>query len=192
MTDLNELAATIHENAVAKGFWDGDRNFGELIALMTSELSEALEEHRNGKPLEYWEVAGNTTTNPGVAAAAQIGLAGGGLPKPEGIAVELADCAIRVLDTLHSMGVDIAAFQAPPEELAEVFAESITRIGIILGDAYQLHFADETEDAAAALAQAVATCRALAEQQGCTDWWGVVERKMAYNATREHKHGKAY
>lgn len=30
-------------------------------------------------------------------------------PKPEGVAVELADCIIRCLDTMHSLGVDIDA-----------------------------------------------------------------------------------
>ena len=47
MTDLNTLAKEINDCAVAHGFWEGDRNFGEMIALMHSELSEALEDHRN-------------------------------------------------------------------------------------------------------------------------------------------------
>jgi NTP pyrophosphatase (non-canonical NTP hydrolase) len=36
--------------AVEKGWWDSERNDGEIIALMHSELSEALEAIRHGNP----------------------------------------------------------------------------------------------------------------------------------------------
>ena len=36
-----------HSTAKEKGWWDFERNDGELIALMHSELSEALEAMRN-------------------------------------------------------------------------------------------------------------------------------------------------
>lgn len=42
------LGKTIHENAKAKGWWETDRNDGELIALCHSELSEMLEGLRHG------------------------------------------------------------------------------------------------------------------------------------------------
>jgi NTP pyrophosphatase (non-canonical NTP hydrolase) len=42
------LIERCHEIAVSKGWWDADRNDGELIALMHSELSEALEALRKG------------------------------------------------------------------------------------------------------------------------------------------------
>jgi NTP pyrophosphatase (non-canonical NTP hydrolase) len=37
------LVKRCHETAKSKGWWDTDRNDGEIIALMHSELSEALE-----------------------------------------------------------------------------------------------------------------------------------------------------
>jgi len=45
---INELAAKAHENQIAKGFvkQGTSRNFGECIALIHSEISEALEGHR--------------------------------------------------------------------------------------------------------------------------------------------------
>lgn len=47
---LNTLTEQIHNNAKSKGWWDTDRNDGELICLMHSELSEALEGLRHGNP----------------------------------------------------------------------------------------------------------------------------------------------
>jgi len=59
------------------------RNFGEVIALMHSELSEALEAHRKNL------MDDKLTHRPGVE-------------------VELADALIRILDTCKANGFDIA------------------------------------------------------------------------------------
>ena len=54
---ITELVKKAHENAVNKGFYESpiygtpgvdDKNVGELLMLITSELGEALEAHRKG------------------------------------------------------------------------------------------------------------------------------------------------
>jgi NTP pyrophosphatase (non-canonical NTP hydrolase) len=44
---INDFIQECHRIAKEKGWWETQRNDGELIALMHSELSEALEAMRN-------------------------------------------------------------------------------------------------------------------------------------------------
>jgi NTP pyrophosphatase (non-canonical NTP hydrolase) len=50
--DIKYYIAECHKIAKEKGWWDTPRNDGELIALMHSELSEALEAMRNQASVE--------------------------------------------------------------------------------------------------------------------------------------------
>ena len=43
---LNELARLCHSIAVEKGFWEKERNIGEALMLIVTELAEAMEAHR--------------------------------------------------------------------------------------------------------------------------------------------------
>ena len=43
---LNELCELCHSIAVEKGFWEKERNVGEALMLVVTELAEAMEAHR--------------------------------------------------------------------------------------------------------------------------------------------------
>lgn len=100
---LNDLAADIHANAVAHGWWDEARSFGDIVALCHSELSEALEAYRDGEGLVHG-CCGYCDFQESCDHQATAGETG---CKPEGVAVEMIDCIIRILDWCGKMGVDV-------------------------------------------------------------------------------------
>lgn len=51
--NIKEISKEIYDNNVAKGFWDEERNVGEMLMLVVSELSEALEAHRKDRFSKY-------------------------------------------------------------------------------------------------------------------------------------------
>ena len=89
MKSINEWTKEVHENAKEHGWWENPRTFGELAMLVTTEVSEAFEEIRNGKqPNEtYYK-----PDKPG---------------KPEGVPSELADVVIRIMDMCGYYGIDL-------------------------------------------------------------------------------------
>lgn len=99
--DLNEFAKEVHANAVAHGWWETERDPAEIIALIHSEWSEALEEYRAGRPMVWYAVnadcqmCGDRPVIYNEICETNNCDAG---HKPEGIAVELIDGCIRILD----------------------------------------------------------------------------------------------
>lgn len=104
--NITEMTKEIHENAVAKGWWETERSFGEIIALCHSELSEALEEYRNQKPPVYVVRDFSTQIESYYRDITEIDDFRAN-EKPEGIATELADCIIRILDYCGKENIDI-------------------------------------------------------------------------------------
>ena len=90
LTGLRRAQHLAHKTALDAGWYTDratgepiKRNFGEVVSLMHSELSEALEADRKG-------------------------LMDDKLPHRDGREVEFADLIIRVLDTAAALGLDVA------------------------------------------------------------------------------------
>lgn len=87
--EINYCVEVCHASSVAGGWWNDivtgeplERNDGEMIALMHSELSEALEGVRKDKMDDH-------------------------LPHRKAVEVELADLLIRVFDYCGGCGLDV-------------------------------------------------------------------------------------
>ena len=94
---IKELIQEAHDTATEKGWWDKpDRNIPELLALIHSEVSEALEAYRiKGK-----DGLGDTWYSPPTKEGSYSG-------KPEGFTVELADVIIRIADLCAEFNLDL-------------------------------------------------------------------------------------
>lgn len=115
---INKLSKEIHKNAVEKGWYDKEVSFTDVISMCHCELSEALTEYRDNKPMIYYNCTDyeffgeplepcqpkdyNECNNYGKEKTCKWRS-----DKPEGIAVELIDCVLRIFDYLASKEVDI-------------------------------------------------------------------------------------
>lgn len=173
--DLTALAAEIHAENVAAGWWDTPGNKADLITtkmmLVITELSEAVEGDRKNLKDDH-------------------------LPQHPMSHVELADAMIRLLDIA---GFGRMAWVVPMHNNADLlnllcdmpFPQMIyAAVGCISGPEYS---------GTQRISMGISYVRLIAEICDC-DIWKIIEEKREYNRNRlDHKrservktHGKKY
>jgi len=181
--DLNALAKRIRAINTEKGFWPKEgRNWGEVCALIISELMEALEAHRKGR---------RATGGAAKLLIEQHGKISNwpeqfvGLVK-DTVEDELADAVIRILDC--SDGEIYDGDEGFIFEVEDNFGESLLWLVEGVAKIGQRGFsAGGKFERAHWIANIEAICRKLN-----IDLWAHVEAKILYNQTRPPKHGKLY
>lgn len=195
---LVETATEIHTTACEKGWWGekadpttvkvAQRNYGELMMLSVSELSEALEDYRKGL-----DVKALTTAADG---------------KPEGFPSEIADTVIRLLDNLVAMGQTKALLQRDEAMMFDAFSpetnvpERLLCITSLIVSSYSMfpnnlmaassggiiESEEDTDSAATIVASAIYEILNLAQDMNI-DLQQAISLKNAFNKTRPYRHG---
>ena len=181
--NLANLQREAHAIAKEHGWWDEERTFGDCIALVHSELSEALEAYREKHIWTDWR---QLQTYPN--------------GQPVGVGSELADVVIRVADMAEHDGVDLASeietLRRENDErdmTGRTFGDWISDLHASLSFSYESR---EWDGYAARgfpsweelLADCVAGVQRMAAHYGI-DLDAAIEAKMAYNRTRPYRHG---
>lgn len=200
---IEELAKEVHENAVAHGWWEDERETPEIAALIHSEWSEALEEARAGRPLVYRLCAdcdeGPCDVEPDTATACGFDAA---RHKPEGIAVELIDGCIRILDYIGYLDgkvttkdgsdstIEILYSEENMEKVPDKPAEVIAYLHLHTSRVLMVS-SPFTAPNGAAMLEALALALSWVKKQGI-DPLALLLEKHEYNKTRPYKHGKMF
>lgn len=166
----NEFAAEVFENNKAKGFWPDnvwDRNVAEALALVHTELSEADEASIDDTPDDK-------------------------LTHLPGVAVELADAAIRVLDMGYAWGADFSDANVLPYfttgGMYTSLEQDIAYLRRIVDRATESH--RKGKKVGSILEELFGGILATLYKWGYDS--SVIFEKVEFNKSRPFKHGKTY
>ena len=186
MIDMIDISKQAHATALSKGWYDANRpvelpkrldpevrryierleqrNVGEALMLICTEVTEALIDYECGDiKLRFDERA-----------------------KPIGLPSELADVVIRIGDLLGYLGIELdpeidVDYPSVEDAFLDMFSSASHSCEMARGGA-PIH---------GGLRRIVLACEWVSKELG-VDLTGAIEAKMAYNATRPRKHGKAF
>ena len=166
---LAELQKEAHAIAVAHGWWDEEYAFGDLIALVHSELSEALEAYRD-------EVL---PSKPHLLSTK--------------VASELADVVIRVANMAEWYGWKLGGsprFQFQRFGGLVSFGDWIATLHGVTAEAFGYSKNKDGEDGfiQGSLVELINGVERMAAHYGI-NLDAAIEAKMEYNRTRPYRHG---
>jgi hypothetical protein len=182
--DLPGMFAEIRAVNVEKGWQPHDLTAGEVLSLLHSEVSEALDAYR---------VAGfeDMTTRAIDRGAGEV------LPKPEGVGSELADTLIRWIDNMDMFGLS-------PKNISEFYGrfgfsdrfgasinvlhDMISRFSIAYDSYLSCPLPGEVEEYQRFYIRIFGYLTQMAENFG-VDLAAEYRRKLEFNKTRPYRHG---
>ena len=195
MLNLNEFAKEVHAVAVEHGWWEGEENNDAetKLALIHAEWSEALEEYRANRPMVWFECM--TTKAPCDADSERCScwcdgecVADDRGSKPEGIAIELTDGVIRILDLMAHMDTPFEEedyIELAPRTLPQLVT-MLHYATAIAGGEFALY--GMSDEAAGWLCSCITIVREWLKEQG-EDLGELLRLKHEYNKTRSYRHG---
>jgi hypothetical protein len=212
--NLNEFSKEVHKNAVDHGWWEGERALPETLALIHSEWSEALEEARAGRPMVYRvcheDPEEEMICNPqDLTDCTSFGKEKDCKyygKKPEGIAVELIDGCIRILDLIGKSGIQLQKHytleelmkDVPAAAVPEELSHLVTLLHWYISMVYAAPKGKGISEGPAAfrervsrLFEAMGIACVWVKKHGCDPEKLLIE-KHEYNRTRPYKHGKKF
>jgi len=195
---IKELSKEIHEGNAKRGFWDDERSLSEVLILIRTEMSEAVESDRKGirfnlpfnkederitrQELYKYRTIDNEEFNP-IHFKTYV---------KDTVEDELADVIIRILDLPSSpvKEVDWVKFFSyynywDSKKISIPF--SIYSLAEWFNYYMPYSFDYDIEQLSHSLVFVLNYCKG----NNIDIWWHVRE-KLKYNATRPYKHGKKY
>jgi len=154
--DLATFAKEVNQLAHEKGWYDPEPNIAETTACIHCEWSEALQAYRNSEPLYTLVDEGNAS-------------------KPMGIAVELVDGVLRILDAACEQDDLERVLQEPPDI---DFYQDLPALVTLLHEHTALCYEQ----------YCIADVCCWIKEQGL-DPFRLMREKHEYNKTRPYRHG---
>jgi hypothetical protein len=185
---IKDMEAEVEEYCRDKGWYDTEVPFAVAMALLHEEVAEA------GHAWRVWGLTDQTVfvrvSDHTVVEDLSVVEPDGLLSKPEGVGSEFADIFIRMLDDSTRYSLGLAEYLEPDPEIFDLDDEFLVNINTLHGLIAGVTIAVDTcyESPAAAFAAILSFLRQMCDRYGI-DLMAEYERKMAYNRTREHRHG---
>lgn len=182
--DLPEMFAEIRAVNIDKGWQPHDLTVGEILALLHSEVSEALDAYR------VWDFEDGT-------AGSAYNRGGNPGAKPEGVGSELADVLIRWIDNMDMFGLTPAdvpeghgrfGFSDRPGHVLNVLHDMISRFSFAYDSWRSCPLPGEVEVYQRYYIRIFYYLEQVAENFGI-DLMAEYQRKLEYNKTRAYRHG---
>lgn len=190
------IAQAHHQIMKEKGFWDKGTTLSERMMLVITEISEAAEEVRSGKPDVYYIDHKGQMKIPTEISLGDFRAPFGTeakLCKPEGVIVELCDVALRLFDIMADHGVSPDSIVATPSDDMVLTMLENTQYRTRPLEAYRLlsHFAAGGSLPYSAVVNTWFVLHLYLSKTDKLDLFNeVLTVKMLYNKERERMHGK--